>query len=93
MITPIELPDHTSTLASEDFRPVKRRSAQPQVESLTPSSVYILTSTTATPPQTRDSHLSPLRVSNDPNADDVDGDGKDDGADTSDLPQSDLLGL
>ncbi|KAF2190699.1 hypothetical protein K469DRAFT_697931 [Zopfia rhizophila CBS 207.26] len=49
-ITSIKVLDHTSTLASEDSRSVKRRSAQPQAESLAPSFVCTLTSTTATPP-------------------------------------------
>ena len=51
------------------------------------------TSPTTTPPQARGSHISPLRVSNDTNTDGVDGSGKDDGADTSDLSRSDLLNL
>lgn len=89
----IEAPDHTSKPASEDSRSAKRRSAQPQAESLAPSPVCIPTSPTMTPPQAHGSHISPFRVSNDTNADDVDGGGKDDGADTSDLSRSDLLDL
>ncbi|KAF2179510.1 hypothetical protein K469DRAFT_694017 [Zopfia rhizophila CBS 207.26] len=89
----VEVPDHTSTPASEDSRSAKRRSVQPQAESLAPSPVCILTSMMTMPPQARGSHLSHLRVSNNPNAGDVDGGGKDNGADTSDLPRSDLFNL
>ncbi|KAF2176313.1 hypothetical protein K469DRAFT_28909 [Zopfia rhizophila CBS 207.26] len=87
----VEVLDHTSTPASEDSRSAKRRSAQPQAESLAPSPVC--TPMLTTTPQARGSHHSPLKVSNDPNAGDVDGGGKDNGADTPDLPRSDLLDL
>ncbi|KAF2804376.1 uncharacterized protein BDZ99DRAFT_502583 [Mytilinidion resinicola] len=79
--TSMEVLDPTSKPASEDSRSAKQLSAQPQAESLAPSPVHTPMSTTP-PPQARSSHFPPLRVS-----------GKDDGANTSDLPQSDLLEL
>ncbi|KAF2177361.1 hypothetical protein K469DRAFT_375375 [Zopfia rhizophila CBS 207.26] len=88
----VEMLDHTSKPDSEDSRSAKRRSAQSQAESFAPSPVCTLTSTT-TLPQAHSSHLSPLGFSNDPNAGDVDDGGKGNGADTSDLPRSDLLDL
>ncbi|KAF2178266.1 hypothetical protein K469DRAFT_334460 [Zopfia rhizophila CBS 207.26] len=91
IISSVEVLDHTSTSVLEDSRSAKRRSAQPQAESLASSPVCTPTSTT--PLQAHGSHLSPLRVSNDPNASVMDGGGKDNGADTSDLPRSDLLDL
>ncbi|KAF2194677.1 hypothetical protein K469DRAFT_686662 [Zopfia rhizophila CBS 207.26] len=85
--------DHTLKPASEDSRSAKRQSAQPQAESLPTSPVCILTSTTTSPPQARESYRSPLRVSNNPNAGNVDSSGKDNSANTSELSQSDLLDL
>jgi hypothetical protein len=86
----IEELDYTSRPASEDSRSTKRRSVQPQTESLAPSPACTPTSTTTLLPQARGSHFSPLRVSNNHNASGRNGGGKDDGANISDLSRSDL---
>ncbi|KAF2741702.1 hypothetical protein M011DRAFT_482317 [Sporormia fimetaria CBS 119925] len=77
-------------LDSEDSRSAKRRSARPQSDIIAPSPMCTPTTSPPPPPppQTCGSHLSPLGVPNDPNAGNVDGGGKDNSVETSDLPRS-----
>ncbi|KAF2257932.1 hypothetical protein CC78DRAFT_162207 [Lojkania enalia] len=75
-------------LDSEDSRSAKRRSSRPQSDIIAPSPMCTPTTPPPPPPQTCGSHLSPLGVRNDPNAGNVDGGGKDNSVETSDLPQS-----
>ncbi|KAF2193642.1 hypothetical protein K469DRAFT_239852 [Zopfia rhizophila CBS 207.26] len=88
-ITTVEVADLTSKLASEDSCSAKRRKlAQPQAESLAPSSVCTPTST---PPPDCGSQISSLRTSNDPNPGFPDSGSKGNSADIPDLPRSGLL--
>ena len=88
-ISSVEVLDLTSEPALEDSRSAKRRrSAQPQGESLVSSPVCTPKST---PPPGRGSPISPLRTSNDPNTSNLDGGNKDNDANIPDLPRSDIL--
>ena len=82
-ISSVEVPDLTSELALKDSYLVKRRrSAQPQAESLISSSIYILK---LTPPPGRGSLISPLRTSNNLNTSNLDSGNKDNNANILDL--------
>ncbi|KAF2191760.1 hypothetical protein K469DRAFT_341777 [Zopfia rhizophila CBS 207.26] len=83
----VEVLDHTSRPDSEDSRSAKRRLAQPQAESYTPSPVYTPMST---PPPDCGSQVSSLKISNDPNPGFPDGGGKGNSTNIPDLPRSDF---